>query len=176
MWEARMIALLLHLIGPVYRRIAKTKRKRGIYGAKTMREYGIMMLPVLLVSGALAEPQEGRREPDRFAEYAAVQEHVPHEKVKTWPVGDKIGLNLLVKRAATDKQLAELVRWYVSVGAVVIFIYDDRRKAEKGEAMVATYLNGKLERQMYTWHHNGDLKDWKTVQISLEEVPLKSAK
>ena len=127
-----------------------------------------LLIPqILFVSAVLAEPEEGRPESDRFAEYATIQQHVPHEKTKMWPVGNKIGLDLLVKPGVTNKQLAELVRWYVSVGAVVIFIYDDRRNAEKREAMVATYTSGKLERQIYTWHKNGDLKDWKTTEIPL---------
>jgi hypothetical protein len=121
----------------------------------------------LLASGVLAEPQKEGRERDRFAEYVAVQEHVPHEKTRRWPIGEKIGLDLLVKRGVTDKQLAELVRWYVSVGAVVISVYDDRANAEKREAMVATYMDGKLTRNIYTWRRNGDLKDWKMVEIPL---------
>ena|SRR5437879_5142186 len=133
----------------------------------TMSFSARLLIPqILFVSAVLAEPREGR-EPDRFAEYAVVQEHVPHEKTKTWPIGQKIGLDLLVKRGVTDKQLAELVRWYVSVGAVVISIYDDRANAEKREAMVATYMDGTLTRNIYTWHKNGDLKDWKMVQIPL---------
>ena len=104
---------------------------------------------------------------DRFAEYVAVQQHIPHEKTKTWPVGDKIGLSLLVKPGVTNKQLAELVRWYISVNASVIFIYDDRKNAEKGERMVADYMDGKLTRNIYTWQRNGDLKDRKMVEIPL---------
>jgi hypothetical protein len=123
--------------------------------------------PSTLRENRPAEPQEGGQGADRFDEFVTVQKHVPHEKTRIWPVGDKVGLDLLVKPGVTDKQLAKLVRWYVSVNAAVIIIYDNRVNAEKREAMVADYMGGKLERHIYTWHRNGDLKDWKTVQIPL---------
>lgn len=47
---------------------------------------------------ALAFARHICAEPDRFEEYAVVARHVPHEVTRRWPVGDKIGLELLVKR------------------------------------------------------------------------------
>jgi hypothetical protein len=92
----------------------------------------------------------GFAEADRFDEYAVVAQHVPHERIRTWPIGnDGIGMELLVKRGTNDKQLAELVRWYVSVHAKLISIYDNRESANKREGLTAFYDNGELTRMKF---------------------------
>ena len=51
----------------------------------------------------------------RHGEYLAL---VPHKLTKAWIAGirtDKIGVDLLVKRGVTDRQLAELIRWYTGL-------------------------------------------------------------
>ena len=53
-----------------------------------------------------------------------MRKHVPHEIVKTWPVGKGLGLKVVVEPGITDAQLSELVRTYERNGAVVIFVYD----------------------------------------------------
>lgn len=111
--------------------------------------------------GAFAQPA------DRINEYVVVQQHVPHEVTRRWPVGDKTGLDLLVKRGTSDKQLAELVRWYVSVGATIISIYDNRAKAAEGVMPIATYLSGDLIRCHY---RRDELVKMTTIELSPREA------
>jgi hypothetical protein len=88
----------------------------------------------------LSPPSNGSLERDRFDEFAAVARKVPHERLRIWPVGSQIGMDLLVKRGLSDAQLAELIRWYVSVNARVIFIFDNAEHARNGECPIASYM------------------------------------
>ena len=106
----------------------------------------------------------------RRGEYLAL---VPHKATKAWIAGirtDKIGVGLLVERGITDRQLADLIRWYVGCNAGVVFVYDDAENARKGENMLASYMCGEandctqFERFAYP---KG--KDWTVRSVSFTE-------
>jgi hypothetical protein len=106
----------------------------------------------------------------RRDEYRAT---VPHAVTKAWIAGirtDKIGVDLLVERGITDRQLADLIRWYVGCNTTVVTVYDDAENARKRENMLASYMCGdandctQFERFAYP---KG--KDWTVRSISFTE-------
>ena len=106
----------------------------------------------------------------RRDEYLAT---VPHAVTKAWIAGirtDKIGVDLLVERGITDRQLADLIRWYVGCNTTVVTVYDDAENARKRENMLASYMCGdandctQFERFAYP---KG--KDWTVRSISFTE-------
>jgi hypothetical protein len=101
----------------------------------------VIMLTLAVLSATQAGSSPDSLEPDRFNEFAAIARNVPHERLRTWPVGSEVGMDLLVKRGLTDAQLAELIRWYVSVNARVIFIFDSAENARNGECPIANYMH-----------------------------------
>jgi hypothetical protein len=103
----------------------------------------------------------------RRGEYLAL---VPHKVTNAWIAGiwtDKIGVDLLVERGVTDRQLADLIRWYVGCNAKAITVYDDAENARNRVSMVASYDCGEandcthFERFTYT---KG--KDWTVTPVS----------
>jgi len=76
-----------------------------------------------------------------------------------------------VKRGTTDEQLAKVVRWYVSVGATYIIIYDNRAHTREGggdsSGFIASYSAGKLSRFLY---RHGELVGESPIELSLRKT------
>jgi hypothetical protein len=112
----------------------------------------------------LALARQTSAEPDRFNEYVVVQQHVPHKVTRRWPIfGEKIGVDLVVERGSTDKQLVEVVKWYVSVRATTVFIYDNDANASKRVMPLAMYMDNDLTRFRY---RNDELIKMTKIELS----------
>src|SRR5438128_574390 len=103
----------------------------------------------------------------RRGEYLAL---VPHKLTKAWIAGirtEKIGVDLLVDRGVTDRQLTDLIRWYVGCNATVITVYDDAENARNRRSMLASYMCGEANDcarfERFTYPKG---KDWKVREVS----------
>jgi hypothetical protein len=142
--------------------IAQRKRKMG----KTL--IAAITLLALSTCPAYAESDELHPEADSFNEYGALIKAVPHKQLRIWPLRNSIGMELLVERGVTDKQLAMLVRWYVGHGnATLIYVYDlpNTPPGGGGNAVMAQYADGTLIRFLYRHSDEEDLIGQRTIEL-----------
>jgi hypothetical protein len=128
---------------------------------------------VLSTCPAYAEPNGFDPKADRFDEFIALSKAVPHERLKIWPIGNSTGMELLVKRGITDKQLAMLVRWYVSHGNatyIVIFDIPHTPPGGGGNAVMASYMGGTLTRFLYRNSDEEDLIGQRSIEVSPQKM------
>jgi hypothetical protein len=138
------------------------KRKMG----KTL--IAAIMLLALSPCPAYAEPDELHPKADSFNEYGLLIREVPHKRLKIGPVGNGTGMEILVKRGITDKQLARLVRWYVAHGNakyIVFFDIPDTPPGGGGNAVMAHYADGTLIRFLYRHSDEEDLVGQRTIEL-----------
>ncbi len=150
----------------------------AFHGNDKMRITKLLVATTLMLSTcpAYAEPDERQPEGGKFNEYGALIKAVPHERLRIWPIGDKTGMELLVKRGTTDEQLAMLVRWYVSQGnATHIVVFDIPHTPPGGGGNgVMAYYDGKptptLIRFLYRHSDEEDLIGQRTIELSPQKT------
>jgi hypothetical protein len=128
---------------------------------------------ILSTCPAYAEPDGFDPKADRFDEFIALAKAVPHERLKIWPVGKSTGMELLVKRGISDKQLSMLVRWYANHGNatyIVIFDIPHTPPGGGGNAVMALY-DGTLIRFLYRHSDEEDLVGQRTIELSPQKKP-----